>query len=205
MNIAVFASGGGSNFQVLIDKQATGELPVSITLMVGNNSKANAFDRAKKHNIPTLHISQSHFTSEKEYVTTLLHNLDKAQVDLIVLAGFMKMIPSELIQKYRNRIVNIHPALLPAFGGKGMYGMHVHRAIVEYGAKVTGITVHFVDEEYDHGPVIFQDTIAVTSEDTPEDVAAKVLTVEHNSLWRVVRALATKTIAIKGRKIVGTV
>lgn len=205
MKIAVFASGGGSNFQTLIDKHKSGELPVEFALMIGNNSKAKAFDRAKEYSIPTKHMAPSHFESVEIYTKELLHLLDEYQVELIVLAGYMKMIPSEVIQKYRNRIVNIHPALLPAFGGKGMYGMNVHEAVVSYGAKVTGITVHFVDEEYDHGPVIFQDCISVDSYDTSEDVAAKVLEVEHQSLWKVVRAIATGKISVEGRKIIGTI
>lgn len=205
MNVAVFASGNGSNFQTLIDKHKEGVLPVTFTLMIGNNSKANAFKRASDYNIPTKHIAPSHFESYKDYVTELLKLLETHSVELIVLAGYMKMIPSDVIQRFRNRIVNIHPALLPAFGGQGMYGMHVHRAVVEYGAKVTGITVHFVDEDYDHGPVIFQDTVAVCSDDTPEEVAQKVLKVEHNSLWKVIKAIAEERITIEGRRIIGQV
>lgn len=205
MNVAVFASGNGSNFQTLIDKHKEEKLPVTFTLMIGNNSKANAFDRAKAYNIPTKHIAPSHFETYSEYVTELLQLLEQHNVELIILAGYMKMIPSEVIQKYRNKIVNIHPALLPAFGGQGMYGMNVHRAVVEYGAKVTGITVHFVDEDYDHGPVIYQDTVSVDSEDSPEEVARKVLEVEHKSLWKVIKAIAEKRITIEGRRILGRV
>ncbi len=205
MKIAVLASGGGSNFQTLIDKHKSGELPVEFALMIGNNSKAKAFERAQAYSIPTKHIAPTHFKTEETYVRSLLQLLEDAQVELIVLAGYMKMIPAEVIKKFRNKIVNIHPALLPAFGGQGMYGMNVHKAVVEYGAKVSGITVHFVDEEYDHGPVIYQDTISVLSEDGADEVAAKVLKVEHQSLWKVVRAIATKSIRVEGRRVVGTV
>lgn len=205
MKIAVFASGNGSNFQTLIDKHAAGELPVQFALMIGNNSKAMAFERARSYNIPTKHIAPSHYDEYETYVNDLVTLLDQHEVELIVLAGYMKIIPSEVIQKYKNRIVNIHPALLPAFGGQGMYGMNVHRAVVEYGAKLTGITVHFVDEDYDHGPVIYQRAVEVSAEDSAEDVAAKVLAVEHDSLWRVVAAIARGEITIKGRTILGSI
>lgn len=205
MNVAVFASGNGSNFQTLINKHKEGLLPLTFSLMIGNNSNAKAFERAHSYNIPTKHIAPSHFNNYADYVEELLSLLDTHAIDLIVLAGYMKMIPAEVIQRFKNRIVNIHPALLPAFGGKGMYGMHVHKAVVDYGAKITGITVHFVDEDYDHGPVIYQDTVAVSSEDTAEDVAQKVLAVEHNSLWKVIKAIAEKRISIEGRRIIGTV
>ena len=205
LNIAVLASGGGSNFQALLDKKRDGLLHVNFAVMIGNNSKAMAFRRAKDSNIPTLHIAPSHFDSEEEYTERLLDELAFRSVDLIVLAGYMKKIPLEVIQKYKNRIVNIHPGLLPAFGGKGMYGHHVHEAVLEFGAKVSGITVHFVDGAYDHGPVIMQKCVNVLDEDTADDLAKRVLILEHSNFWRVIEAIAQNRITIIGRQVVGTV
>jgi phosphoribosylglycinamide formyltransferase-1 len=205
MNCAVFASGGGTNFQSLLDRKAAGELHVSFVLMVGNNSTAGAMERARKHDIPTLHLSPAHFDTEGEYVERLERALDEHEVELIVLAGYMKMIPSRIVQRYRNRIVNVHPALLPAFGGKGLYGGRVHQAVVEYGAKVTGVTVHFVDEQYDHGPVILQRVIEVRDDDDAETLAARVLELEHDSYWRAIEAIAGGAISVEGRRVRGTV
>ena len=204
-NVAVFASGGGSNFQALIDKKEEGKLHVNFAVLVGNNSKAKAFERARNHNIPTLHIAPSHFEDENEYTEKLLSELDSRNTDLIVLAGYMKMIPKALVQKYHNRIINIHPALLPSFGGVGMYGKRVHQAVLDYGAKVSGITVHLVDEEYDRGPIILQATAEVLDDDTADTLAERVLKVEHGNYWRAVEAFAQGTIRVEGRKVIGKI
>lgn len=205
LRCAVFASGGGSNFQALLDRQKCGDLHVEFVLMVGNNSKAGAFDKARSNGIPVLHIAPSHFPDESSYVEALLSALKKANTELIVLAGYMKMLPSQIVQEYHNRIVNIHPGLLPAFGGQGMYGMHVHRAVLDYGAKLSGVTVHFVDEEYDHGPVILQKAVPVLDTDTPVVLAARVLQAEHANYWRAVEAIAQGRISVEGRRVKGDV
>jgi phosphoribosylglycinamide formyltransferase-1 len=202
---AVFASGGGSNFQSLIDRRDAGELKAQLSVLVVNNSGAGAAERARKSGIPVLHCAPSHFESATVYAETLLRHLDEYAIDCIVLAGYMKMLPSPLVQRFRNRIINIHPGLLPAFGGKGMYGANVHRAVLEYGAKISGITVHFVDEEYDHGPVIYQQTVPVLDDDTPESLAARVLAVEHASLWKVVNAVSVGSVRVEGRRVFGEV
>jgi phosphoribosylglycinamide formyltransferase-1 len=205
MNVAVFASGGGSNFQSLIDKKEEGKLHVNFAALVGNNSKAKAFERARNHGIPTLHIAPSHFDDEQVYTEKLLEELESHNIDLIVLAGYMKMIPTDVVKRYRNRIINIHPALLPAFGGTGMFGTRVHQAVLDYGAKVSGISIHFVDEEYDHGPVIFQETVNVLDDDDADSLAARVLKLEHANYWRVVEAIAQGRITVENRKVTGTV
>ncbi len=205
VNVAVFASGGGSNFQALIDKKEEGMLRVNFAVCVGNNSKAKAFERARNHSIPTLHIAPGHFADERTYTEKLLSELESYKVDLIVLAGYMKMIPAAVTAKYHNRIINIHPALLPSFGGQGMYGKQVHQAVLDYGAKVTGITVHFVDEEYDKGPIILQETVQVLDDDDVDSLAARVLNVEHANYWRAVKAYARGTITVKGRRVIGSV
>lgn len=205
LQVAVFASGGGSNFQALIDKKEEGKLHVTFALLLGNNSKAKAFERARNHDIPTLHSTPSHFEDEKKYTEKLLEEFESRNIGLIVLAGYMKMIPAEVIAKYHNRIINIHPALLPSFGGQGMYGKKVHQAVLDYGAKVSGITVHFVDEEYDKGPIILQETAPVLDSDDADSLAARVLKIEHANYWRAVEAFSQGTIKMEGRRVIGSV
>lgn len=205
LSVAVFASGGGSNFQVLLDKKAEGKLHVSFSLLIGNNSDAPVMERARNNGVDALHLGPSHFTDEKIYAAQLLKELDTHTTDLIVLAGYMKMIPTAIVRKYHNRIMNIHPALLPSFGGKGMYGLRVHEAVLAYGAKVSGVTVHFVDEQYDHGPIILQQTVPVLDNDNPESLAARVLLAEHANYWRAIEAFAQGTIKVDGRRVIGDV
>ncbi|MBD3391327.1 MAG: phosphoribosylglycinamide formyltransferase [Chitinivibrionales bacterium] len=202
MRCAVFASGGGTNFQTLLDRKDAGNLHVEFVLMVGNNSTAKAFERARAHGIPAVHIAPSHFDSPGRYTRRLMEVLDEHSVELILLAGYMKMVPGELVRVYRNRIINIHPALLPAFGGKGLYGTRVHQAVLDYGAKLTGVTVHFVDEEYDHGPVILQQAVEVRDDDDADSLAARVLTVEHDCYWRAVELVAQGKVTVSGRRVI---
>jgi phosphoribosylglycinamide formyltransferase 1 len=201
--VAVFASGGGSNFRALLDHQAAGDLDVEFVLLVGNNSRAGAFEHARARGIPSLHLAPSHFDDYAEYTRRLMAALDERKVDIIALAGYMKKLPPEVVTRYRHRILNIHPALLPAFGGKGMYGGHVHRAVIESGVKLTGVTVHLVDEEYDDGPIVVQEPVAVLDADTSESLAARVLTVEHATYWRAVKALADDAVRVEGRRVLG--
>jgi phosphoribosylglycinamide formyltransferase-1 len=202
LRCAVFASGGGTNFQSLLDRQKTGDLHVDFALFIGNNSGAAAFERARKHAIPAVHCAPSHFASKEEYARKLAALLQEHRVELIVLAGYMKKLPSQIVKTYRNRIVNIHPALLPSFGGKGMYGGRVHEAVIASGVKVTGVTVHFVDDKYDHGPIILQRTVEVLDTDDPHSIAERVLTVEHASYWQAIEALALGKITVAGRRVI---
>jgi phosphoribosylglycinamide formyltransferase-1 len=203
--IAVFASGGGSNFQALLDKQDAGLLHARFAVLICNNSGAKAMDRARARAIPTVHLPPSRFSDERSYSSELRAVLSGHEVDYIALAGYMKQIPAEVVNEYQNRIINIHPGLLPAFGGKGMYGKLVHQAVLDYGAKISGITVHFVDAEYDHGPVILQEIVPVLDTDTADVLAERVLKVEHANYWRAVEALVQGTIRVEGRKVRGTV
>ena len=203
MRCAVFASGNGSNFQTLLDRKSSGDLPhADFVLMVGNNSKAGAFDRARSNGIPALHIAPSRFPTEEAYAERLAAALSEARVELITLAGYMKKLPPAIVARYRNRILNIHPALLPAFGGQGMYGSNVHKAVIEYGAKISGVTVHFVDDEYDHGPVILQKAVPVLDNDDAQSLAARVLEAEHECYWQAVEAVAAGRIKIVGRRVI---
>jgi phosphoribosylglycinamide formyltransferase-1 len=202
MRCAVFASGNGSNFQALLDRKASGELAhAEFVLMLGNNSGAGAFDRARAHDIPALHIAPSHFPEEELYAERLSSALKEAKVELAVLAGYMKKLPPRIVAEYRNKILNIHPALLPAFGGQGMYGANVHKAVIEYGAKISGITVHFVDDEYDHGPVILQKTVPVLDGDDDRALAARVLEAEHEYYWQALEAVAAGKVRVTGRRV----
>jgi len=201
MRCAVFASGNGSNFQALLDRKQSGELHIDFLLFIGNNSSAVSFERARKNNIPSIHLAPSHFDSEESYAEKLQEALRSYKIELIILAGYMKKLPVSIVKEYHHRIVNIHPGLLPAFGGKGMYGSKVHEAVIEYGAKVTGVTVHFVDEEYDHGPVIMQKTVDVLDSDDCHSLAERVLKVEHETYWKAIEAIAQGRIKIVGRRV----
>lgn len=179
LRIAVFASHGGSNLQALIDGCASGLIAGDIVLVVCNNRKAYALERARNHQIETLVMSNSDFESEADYSRALLSHLSQRRIGLICLAGYMKKIPVEVIRAFHNRILNIHPALLPKFGGKGMFGMHVHEAVLAAGEKETGVTIHVVDEAYDNGKILAQTRVAVNPDDTPESLQHRVLVIEH--------------------------
>jgi len=198
MNIAVFASGRGSNFQAILDAIHGGRLPASISLVVSNNSSAGALEIARAAGIPALHRSLRQFPTQESFDDDLLATLESHRVDLIALAGYMKRLSPRIISRFRNRIVNIHPALLPAFGGPGMYGVHVHEAVLRSGAKISGVTVHVVDEEYDHGFILAQETVRVEPGDTPESLASRVLTLEHDLYPRVLAAFAENRVRIEG-------
>jgi len=199
MNIAVFASGRGSNFQAILNAIHQGFLPARVTLFVSNNAGAGAFEIARSHNIPAVHISRKQFSSEEAFASSLLNELREHSVDFIALAGYLKRIPSVVVGSYRNRILNIHPALLPSFGGDGMYGHHVHEAVLARGVKVSGATVHLVDEEYDQGPIVLQKAIVVDEHDTPESLAAKVLIIEHELYPAALKAFAENRVSINER------
>lgn len=179
MRIAVFASGGGSNFQAIVDSQKNGQSDIEVILCVTNNSDAGVLARAEMAGIETLIISSASFENSTAFSTALLHELSSRNIELIALAGYMKKIPSALVRAFPGRILNIHPSLLPAFGGKGMYGRHVHESVLKSGVKSTGATVHVVDDDYDTGRIVLQRSVPVLPEDTPESLATRVLSVEH--------------------------
>jgi phosphoribosylglycinamide formyltransferase-1 len=182
LSIAVFASGGGTNLQALINASKGEILRGEVTAVISNNSRAYALERARKENIPAYHISGKTYSERAKFVSRLFEVFDENNVNLVVLAGYMKLVPIEIVRKYRSRIINIHPALLPGYGGKGMYGTNVHKAVIESGDQFSGATVHMVDEIYDHGAILIQRTVPVLADDTPESLAARVLKVEHQIL-----------------------
>jgi phosphoribosylglycinamide formyltransferase-1 len=173
-NIAIFASGEGTNAQRIIDFFKNSEM-VNVTLVVSNKEKANVLNRAKAASIETYLLNKSNFLESD----STIQFLKSKNIDLIVLAGFLWMIPENLVKAFPNKIINIHPALLPKFGGKGMYGMNVHRAVIEAKEKQSGISIHFVNEHYDEGEIISQHTCAVSENDTPESLAGKIHDLEY--------------------------
>ncbi len=200
MNIAVFASGRGSNFQAILDSIQQRELSARVCVLISNNSAAGALEIARGSNVPALHLSSRQFPSESEFVARVLKVLNDHKAEFIALAGYMKKLPPEIIHQFRHRIANVHPALLPAFGGTGMYGIKVHEAVIASGCKVSGVTVHLVDEEYDRGPIVFQKTVPVKESDTPEILAARVLAMEHEIYPFVLDAFARGKVRIDGQK-----
>jgi phosphoribosylglycinamide formyltransferase-1 len=202
LRLAVMVSGGGSNLQAIIDKFHQGKERrslVRVALVISDRDSAYGLERAKKAGVDTLVIAPSDFSSSEEFGEKLIEAFKRYEIDYVVLAGYLKMIPPNVVGYLRNRIINIHPALLPLFGGKGMYGIRVHQAVLESGMKVSGATIHFVDEEYDHGPIIAQNTVPVFSDDTPETLAARVLEVEHRLLPGAIELIAEGRVSVKGR------
>ncbi|MDA0378758.1 MAG: phosphoribosylglycinamide formyltransferase [Bacteroidetes bacterium] len=197
MNIAVFASGGGSNFQALADACQDGRIRGRIALCVASRETAGVIQRAERLGIP-VHVLRG---STEEWTASALEVLRTQQVEFIALAGFMRMVPADLIRAYPDRIVNIHPALLPDFGGHGMFGMNVHRAVIASGAARSGATVHLVDEDYDTGPIVAQEAIDVRPSDSAEDLATRVLEVEHRLYPAVVAAFAEGRVHRDGASI----
>jgi len=179
IRIVIFASGSGTNAENII-KHFSGNERAKVTLVLTNNKDAGVLKRAKELNIPSKIFSKTHLNSEE-----FLHFLKK-EADFIVLAGFLLKIPERIIEEFPYRIINIHPALLPKYGGKGMYGMYVHKAVVENKEPFTGITIHYVNERYDEGAIIFQEKVALTSNDTPEDVARKIHQLEQKNFPKII-------------------
>ena len=176
LKLAVLVSGGGTNLQAIMDAIDNGRIKdTKIEVVISNNRKAYALERARNHNIPAECISPKSYDTREDFNKALLAAIDSYNVDLIVLAGCLVAIPSIMVEKYRNRIINIHPSLIPSFCGKGFYGLHVHEAALARGVKVTGATVHFVDDGTDTGPIILQQPVMVEQGDTPEVLQKRVM------------------------------
>lgn len=176
LNIAVFVSGGGTNLQAIIDNIEDGSISKArIALVISNKADAYALERAKKHNIKTKVISKKDFDDRIDYINAQLDILEEHKIDLIVLAGYLSIVPELIIKKYSNKIINVHPSLIPAFSGKGYYGLKVHEEVLKRGCKLTGATVHFVDEGTDTGPIIMQKSVGVEVEDTAESLQKRVM------------------------------
>lgn len=185
-NIVLFASGGGSNAEQIMLYFAQRE-GFAVTALLTNNPNAGVIEKAEKHNVPVVVFSRETLNNGQ-----VLHEVSRFKPDIIVLAGFLWKFPADIIAAYPNKVINIHPALLPKYGGKGMYGMNVHRAVLENKDKESGITIHYVNDNYDEGNIIFQKAVVLEQCTTAEDVAAKVLTLEHEHFPRVIEELLTK-------------
>lgn len=186
MKIAVFVSGRGSNLKAILDSPDLRSL-IEVVGVVSNKTSCQAFEIADIYNIEKFVIGSSNGCVSYDELSDKLINLG---VEFIVLAGFLKLIPADFINRFENRIINIHPALLPSFGGKGMYGMNVHEAVFMSSAKVSGATVHFIDNKYDSGTIIAQHCVDISDVSSPDEIAAKVLVIEHQLLPEVLKAFA---------------
>ncbi len=197
-HFTVFASGRGSNFEAVYQDIQSGQIDGEIACLISNNQSAPAREKAERYGIPSFHRTDSQYASGTAYVEEIAHLLQEHQTDFVLLAGYMKKVPAALLDRFPNRFVNIHPALLPSFGGKGYYGKRVHEAVIARGVKWTGVTVHFVDEVYDHGPIIYQYPVRVREEDTPDSLASRVLQYEHRAYPKVARWLSKGWITVEG-------
>ena len=187
--IAVFISGGGSNLQALIDGSKAGILSARIVWVVSSLAKSYGLTRAENEGIETFVFKPKKYPSPEAAAEDLLAKLQERKIDYIALAGYLKLLPSSVVAAYSKRIVNIHPALLPKYGGKGMYGHHVHEAVLASGDKESGVTIHLVDEIYDHGKILDQARVPVLPDDTPDSLAARVLEQEHKLYPRALNKL----------------
>lgn len=204
LKIAVLVSGGGTNLQAIIDSIADGRITdTKIEAVISNNPRAYALERAKKAGIEALCISPKSFESRADFNAALLEAVNERQVDLIVLAGFMVVVPEAMIRAYRNRIINIHPSLIPSFCGTGYYGLHVHEAALKRGVKISGATVHFVDEGTDTGPIIMQKAVEVLSDDTPEVLQRRIMEqAEWQIMPQVINLIAHDKVHVVDGKVV---
>jgi formyltetrahydrofolate-dependent phosphoribosylglycinamide formyltransferase len=180
LRVAVLVSGGGSNMEALIRAERAGRLPkAEIALVISNRPDAGAIERAKAHGVPTAVVASKSFAQDADFQDAILKKLTEARIDIVCLAGYLKKVGARIVERFRGRIMNIHPALLPKYGGAGMYGHHVHEAVIAAGDLESGCSVHIVDDEFDHGPVLAQSRVPVLKGDTPQRLAERILEQEH--------------------------
>lgn len=206
LKIAVLVSGGGTNLQAIIDAIHNQKITnASIEVVISNNKNAYALERAKQHNIAAVALSPKEFATREQFNEALLQKINSYQVDLIVLAGFLVVLPKRLIIEYANRIINVHPSLIPAFCGTGFYGLKVHEEALKRGVKITGATVHFVDEGTDTGPIILQKAVEVFPKDTPNDLQQRVMEqAEWVILPKAIDLIANQKVTVEnGKTVIG--
>ena len=192
LNIGVLISGGGTNLQAIIDETKSGGINGTVKLVISNKENAYGLERARNHNIKAI--------CEKDE-DKIIEVLKENEIELVILAGYLKIVSPKLVNEYRNKIINIHPSLIPAFCGKGYYGEKVHQGVIDYGAKVTGATVHFVDEGADTGPIIMQKTVEVKQDDDIKKLAKRVLEVEHEILTKSISMFCENKLTVNGRRV----
>ena len=199
LRVAVLLSGSGTTLQNLIDQVKAETLHAEIVCVVGSREKAFGLERARNHGIPAVAVTPKSFADNGAFNAALWDAVRRYEPELVVLAGFMSLLT--VPEDFRHRIMNVHPALIPAFCGKGMYGHHVHEAALEYGVKLSGCTVHFADNQYDHGPVILQRAVPVDTDDTPETLAARVFEAECEAYPEALRLIAEGRVMVEGRRV----
>ena len=200
LNIAVFISGGGTNLQAIINAVKENKINGKIKLVFSNRKNAYGLIRAQNESIDTFYLNRKKFFCNEEYDERILEELERKNIDLIVLAGYLNILSSKFVSKYSNRIINIHPSLIPSFCGDGFYGENVHKAVIKSGVKFTGATTHFVDEKVDTGAIILQDVVPVLINDDFETVAKRVLEIEHKILVKTVKAFCDNKIVFKDNR-----
>lgn len=201
-NLAVFASGRGSNFINIHKNIIRGKIAAKVTCLITDNFEAGAIEYAKKYNIAIHTLPPKDYPSPEDFGRVLLNVLNDHGISWIILAGYLKMIPENVVRAFSNKILNIHPALLPCFGGKGMYGINVHRAVFQSGAKVSGVTVHLVNEIYDSGPIVMQRPVNIELCLNPEEIAKKVLKTEHKLYSEAIKKILNTPFRIESNRVV---
>jgi phosphoribosylglycinamide formyltransferase-1 len=196
INLGVLASGSGTNLQAIIDAAEKKEISAEVKVVISDREDAYALQRAKKHNIPNYFVNLKNFSSKEEYEREILRILKEHNVDLVVLAGYMKIVGKTLLSAYRNRIMNIHPALLPSFPG-----LEAWKQAIDYGVKISGVTVHFVDEGMDTGPIILQAAVPVFEDDTPDSLLSRIHQEEYKIYKKAIQLFAEGKLKIEGRKV----
>jgi len=197
--IAVLISGGGTTLRNLLEKHDQGELNIEVRLVISSSPRAGGLAIAAARRIPTLVVEQRKYASPETFREAVFTPCREAGAELVVMGGFLKHVP--IPPDFENRVLNIHPSLIPAFSGKGMYGLRVHDAVLQYGAKLTGCTVHFVDNEYDHGPILLQRPVTVADDDTPETLQKRVFATECEALPEAIRLFAAGRVVVDGRRV----
>ncbi len=201
LQLGVLASGRGSNFESILKAIEEGRLLADARVLLSNRKSAGALEVAVRHGVPALALSRKEFESDEAFDREIIRIFAQHGVNFVVLAGYLRLLTPALVHEFPNRILNIHPALLPAFGGKGMYGHHVHEAVLAHGCKVSGVTVHLVNEHYDAGPIVLQRCVPVAEGDTPEQLAARVLEQEHRVFAEALQLFAEERIFVEGRRV----
>jgi len=204
VRIAVMVSGQGrgSNMQAIIDACKSGKISGEVALVLGVKDDAPAMERARGEGVKTLSISPRDYETADAYDDAVYEALVGNEIDLICLAGYMRVLGAKVVDHFRNRILNVHPALIPSFCGKGMYGHHVHEAVIQRGVKFTGVTVHLVDEDYDTGPIVLQSIVPVEQDDTPDTLAARVLVSEHQTYTDAIALFASGRVSVENRRAI---
>ena len=201
LKIGVLISGGGTNLQAIIDNIDSGYINGKVGLIISNKKDAYGLVRGQKSDIESLYVNPKDYESNKDYDLRLIKEFKDRDIDLVVLAGYLKILSREFIQEFQNRVINIHPSLIPSFCGDGYYGEKVHQGVLDYGCKVTGATVHIVDEGTDTGPIILQKSVELEEDETVESLQQKVLEIEHKILVEAIKLYCDNRISVVGRRV----